>query len=149
MKYKFKGAPLLLSALIKAVEAQDGIKNAADFLKSNNLHHRPYTYPEWYAEAKSAIEAALNLKTVKPVTAVIEYCTLDQAIQLKKQGCTIKKPDYYWVDMSAWGKGYELMSAEDAEYRCRENKQIAFIDFDTTYAAFEAQDADEILNTHL
>lgn len=52
-------SPLLLSALIKAVELEDIKRLSYEFLAT------PYTLPDWYAEAKSAIEVALNLKTVQ------------------------------------------------------------------------------------
>lgn len=58
-------APLLLSALIKAVEDIDESNNAIDVRTSNGLSSDVLQYPDWYAEAKSAIEAALNLKTVE------------------------------------------------------------------------------------
>ena len=58
--------PLLRSALIKAVENQDRIKNATDYMVSNKLHSKPYQYPEWYNEAKAAIAAAgVTVKTVE------------------------------------------------------------------------------------
>ena len=50
-------SPLLLSALIKAVEDIENFPAEA---------YDVVTLPEWYSEAKSAIEAALNLKTVQP-----------------------------------------------------------------------------------
>jgi hypothetical protein len=59
-------APLLLSTLIKAVRHQDRLKNAADFMVKNKLHTKPYSFPDWYNEAKAAIAAAGV--TVKPVT---------------------------------------------------------------------------------
>ena len=49
-------SPLLLSALIKAVEAVD----------QEDEGYNGYFIPNWYSEAKEAIEAALNLKTVQP-----------------------------------------------------------------------------------
>lgn len=59
-------SPLLLSALIKAVEHADSISMAASILNDNDIDTLPYDLPYWYDEAKSAIEAALNLKTVQP-----------------------------------------------------------------------------------
>lgn len=57
----FAASPLLLSALIKAVEyADQSIKDQLAFCVEI-----PVEYPDWYAEAKSAIDAALNLKTVQ------------------------------------------------------------------------------------
>ncbi len=57
----YAASPLLLSALIKAVEdADQSIKDQLAF-----CNEMPVEYPDWYAEAKSAIEAALNLKTVQ------------------------------------------------------------------------------------
>jgi hypothetical protein len=53
-------APLLLSALIKVVEAVDIV------IEDTERFNFPSSPPEWYAQAKSAIEAALNLKTVQP-----------------------------------------------------------------------------------
>lgn len=134
-------APDLLSELMQACSACECYMRL----------HDETEIPAWYERAKAAINKALNLKTVKPSLTrdpEEDYCSLEQAIELKKQGYTIDKPDYYWVDLSAWGKGYKLMSAQDAEYRGTETKHTAFIDFDTTYPAFEAQDADELLNLH-
>ncbi len=55
----YAASPLLLSALIKAVEAVDQI------IDTYKKEWDDVAYPDWYAEAKSAIEAALNLKTVE------------------------------------------------------------------------------------
>jgi len=52
----FAASPLLLSALIKAVEEED----------NRSKDSQMYLVPGWYYEAKEAIEAALNLKTVQP-----------------------------------------------------------------------------------
>lgn len=65
-------SPLLLSALIKAVDgiAMEARRNYELDCYTHNLIIGDATpdeyYPDWYAEAKSAIEAALNLKTVQP-----------------------------------------------------------------------------------
>lgn len=50
----FTAAPLLLSALIKAVKMEDCKEGAYSLLSS------PYTAPEWYHEAKAAIQAAIS-----------------------------------------------------------------------------------------
>ena len=57
--YLYAAAPLLLSALIKAVEQED--KNAHQFF----LQLPPYTpgeygFPDWYYDAKDAIAKATN-----------------------------------------------------------------------------------------
>lgn len=48
----FAASPLLLSALIKAVEAIDQ--------QNTPRKYSEYYTPDWYVEAKSAIEAAIN-----------------------------------------------------------------------------------------
>ena len=51
-------SPLLLSALIKAVELEEHKERV--YKVADAIH----AFPDWYDEAKAAIEAALNLKTV-------------------------------------------------------------------------------------
>lgn len=50
-------APLLLSALIKAIEYEDGIQE--DIRELSPIPN--ISLPDWYNEAKNAVEAALNI----------------------------------------------------------------------------------------
>lgn len=43
------------------------------------------------------------------------------------------QPDYYWVNMSAWKKEYELIEADDAEDN---TSGSTWAEFDDTYPAF-------------
>lgn len=54
----FTAAPLLLSALMKAVEDAEDMK---DLTEHQFPEQGPYQYPEWYHEAKAAISKATNI----------------------------------------------------------------------------------------
>lgn len=66
-----------------------------------------------------------------------KYKTYEECQALEAAGVKIENPEYYYVDMAAWGKpGMSLMPAEEAEFRSAETKGIAFIDFDETVPAY-------------
>ena len=66
-----------------------------------------------------------------------QFLDYKECSQLISEGITLINPTHYWVNMCAFSKdrGFELMTAEDAEYRTDETKYSAFIDFDDTIIA--------------
>ena len=69
--------------------------------------------------------------------------TLEFSRVLKKLGFP-QESRFYWVNMKAWGKDFELMDHENTHYRGIETKHNAFIEFDDTYSAFSILELENI-----
>lgn len=100
----------------------------------------PETFQKW-EEVKEMLILNRRIVPEKEITnkemKKENFKTYEECMALAEAGVKIENPEYYWVDMVAWGKsGMSLIPAEEAEFRSTETKYNAFIDFDETVAAY-------------